>query len=253
MNISTISLIPVLLGLISHPTPGQELEDPPRMTTSTTQRTISVSGTGKVSATPDVGEINLGVVTQAATARDALAANTEAMTAIVKLLKERGVAEKDIQTLSISVQPRFSQPSRQPQQTEFIPRIAGYDVNNSVRIVARDLSKLGSILDAVVQSGANQINGISFRVENPDKLLDVARKQAMGDARRKAEQLAGDAGVVVGLPITIQEMGGSLPPMPRMAGRMDMMMAASAPVPVSPGEQEISVSVSVIYELVPAK
>lgn len=219
------------------------------------QRTISVTGTGQVSATPDIAEITIGVVTQAASARDALAANSEAMTAVQALLKERGVAEKDIQTLNISVQPRYSQPPQprpnQPDPGEYVPRIVGYEVNNAVRIVSRDLRKLGAILDAVVQSGANRIDGISFQIDQPEKLLDLARKQAMNDARRKAEMLAGEAGVVVGLPISIQEMGGRPTPMPMMRGGMRMEKAAA--VPVAAGEQELNVTVSVVFELLPAK
>jgi len=105
----------------------------------------------------------------------------------------------------------------------------------------------------VVQSGANQIHGISFRIEEPEKLLDVARANAMRDAHRKAEQLAGGTGVVVSLPISIQEMGGYNPPMPKFAGARMEAMVASAPVPVAPGEQELNISVSVVYELKPAK
>jgi uncharacterized protein YggE len=218
------------------------------------ERTISVTGNGKVSAAPDIAEISIAVVSQADTARAALAANTEAMTAVQKLLKERGVAEKDIQTTQISVTPRYTQPAPprpgQAQATEFVPRIAGYDVTNAVQITARDIGKLGTILDAVVQSGANRIDNIAFRIDEPEKLLDQARKRAMADAKRKAEQLAGDSGVVVGPPITISESGG-MPPVPMyggVRGRM-MEMAAAAPVPVAAGEQELSVNVSVIYEL----
>ncbi len=223
------------------------------------ERTITVSGEGKISAAPDVADISIGVVSQAATAKDALAANTESMTAIQAVLKERGVAAKDIQTTNISVQPQYSQPPQprpgQRQQEPFVPKIVAYQVINTVQITARDLAKLGTILDAVVQSGANQMNGISFRIEGPEKLLDGARKEAMANARHKAELLAGESGVVVGPPISIQESGGIMPPpRPMMGGyaRGEMMMAA-APVPVAAGEQELSVSVTVVYELQPAK
>lgn len=224
------------------------------------ERTITVSGEGKVSAAPDLADINVGVVTQAATAKDALAANTEAMTKIQAVLKERGVAAKDIQTTNINVQPQYSQPPRRPQgnpaasQEPFVPKIVAYQVINTVQITARDLDKLGSILDAVVQSGANQMNGISFRIEEPEKLLDGARKQAMANAKHKAELLAGESGVVVGPPITIQESGGfSPPPRPMMGFARGEAMMAAAPVPVSAGEQELSVSVTVVYELQMAK
>ncbi len=243
----TASLLMLLAGLAPL---ARAAEDKPM------ERTISVTGKGKVTAAPDVADINVGVTTQAETARDALAGNTEAMTAILDALKQRGVAARDLQTTNINVSPQYSQPNppRPGQRQEpFVPRIVSYQVSNTVRITARDLSKLGSILDAVVQSGANQMNGITFRVEEPEKLLDLARKQAMADARRKAELLAGESGVVVGLPITINESGGSFPPPRPMYARGEMMMAASAPVPVAAGEDELSVTVSVVYELKPAK
>jgi uncharacterized protein YggE len=220
------------------------------------ERTITVAGNGKVSAAPDVADINVGVVTQAATARDALAANSESMNAIQDLLKSRGVAAKDIQTTQISVQPQYSQPPQPVPgrvQEPHTPRIVAYQVTNSVQITARDLNKLGEVLDSVVQAGANQINGINFRVEDDEKLLDLCRKQAMADAKHKAELLAGESGVVVGLPIQINESGGYLPPPRPMAYGEMRMMAAAAPTPVAPGEQELSVTVSVVYELKPAQ
>jgi uncharacterized protein len=218
--------------------------------------TISVSGTGKVSAAPDIAEISVGVVTQAETARDALSANNQAMTALRNVLKERGVAEKDIQTTNISVNPRYSQPP-QPRpnqaQREFVPKIVGYEVRNQVQITGRDITKLGVLLDAVVQAGANQMHGISFRIDEPEKLLDQARKKAMADAKRKAEQLAGEAGVVVGSPIRIQEGGAPAPPSPQpMMGRA-FLAAAPSEVPVAGGEQDLSVTVHVVYELKAAK
>jgi uncharacterized protein YggE len=220
--------------------------------------TISVSGTGKVSAIPDVAVIQVGVATQASTAQAALSANNEAMNRLHEILKERGVASKDVQTTQIQVTPQYSQPApRQgntPQQ-EFIPRLVGYRVDNTVQVRARHIDKLGPLLDALVGAGANQIHGISFHVDAPEKLLDEARRRAMADAKRKAETLAGEAGVVVGLPITITESWGGMPApqMPMFAGRGMAAMAAPAPMPVAAGEQELSVSVQVVYELKHAK
>lgn len=217
---------------------------------------ISVSGVGKISAAPDVAEIRVGVVTQGATARDALTANNEAMAALIAELKGRGVATKDVQTTNFSVNPRYSQPApRLPNQppVEFVPRIVGYDVTNMVQITARDLAKLGVLLDAVVQAGANQMHGIQFRIDEPEKLLDQARKRAMADARRKAEILAGEAGVVAGPPLRIQEAGGLPPPQPMPMMARTMSFRADAAVPVAAGEQDLSVTVHVIYELKPAE
>ncbi|MBX6313473.1 MAG: SIMPL domain-containing protein [Isosphaeraceae bacterium] len=213
--------------------------------------TITVTGTGKVAAVPDLAEINVGVVTQAATAREALKANNEAMQALQDTLKERGVAAKDIQTSNLNIQPQYSQPPRpvpgQPRDREFAPKIVAYQVTNTVHIKARDLGKLGVLLDAVVQAGANQMHGIAFRIDEPEKLLDQARKRAMADAKRKAELLAGEAGVVLGPPISIREAEATPPPRPMFLG-MQRAAAAEA-VPVAAGEQELSVDISVVYEL----
>ena len=218
------------------------------------EKTISVSGHGKVSVPPNVAEISVGVVTQAKTARDALSANTEKMALLQKILKERGVASKDVQTTNINVSPRYSQPPpHNPQQParEFVPQIVGYEVNNTVSVTVRDIAKLGDLLDAVVTAGANQMYGISFRVDEPGPLLDSARKKAMADARKKAELMAGEAGVVVGFPISIRDEPAPFMPQysaPMMARAMEGA-APSAPAPIAAGEQELSVTVHVVYEL----
>jgi uncharacterized protein YggE len=222
--------------------------------------TISVSGTGRISSAPDVAEIQVGVRSQAETAKKALAANNEAMNALFTALKERGVAAKDIETTQVQVSPQYSQPAprvqpRRPdaqEENEFIPRIIGYRVDNTVQITVRQIDKMGAMLDATVEAGANQIHSISFRVDKPEKLMEEARKQAMADAKRKADTLAGEAGVVVGFPIKIEDDAGSPPPAPRFMGRA-AMMAAPAPMPIAGGEQEISVTVHVVYELKHAK
>lgn len=233
-----------IAAVIAAPSRGQDMKPQARQ--------ISVNGSGRVSAPPNVAEINLGVVTQGKTAREALSANNESMTALQNVLKERGVAAKDLQTTNITISPRYSQPPppnpAQPFQppVEFVPKIIGYDVTNTVHVTVRDLPKLGEVLDAVVTAGANQMHGISFRIDAEDALMDTARKKAMADARKKAELMAGEAGVVVGPPISIRDETQVSPPRPQpMLGRA--MMAAS--VPVASGEQELSVVVHVVYEL----
>lgn len=214
-------------------------------------RTIAVSGTGKVSAPPNVAEVSVGVMTQAATASEGLAANNERMAALHAILKNRGVAAKDIQTSQLSVQPQYTQPPPfqpgQPPQRDFVAKIAGYQVQNTVQITARDLNKLGLLLDDIVKAGANQMHGISFRIDEPEALLDVARKGAMADARKKAELMAGEAKVVVGPPIAIRDEAAMPPPQPRAMS----LRAASveSAVPIASGEQELRVTVHVVYEL----
>jgi uncharacterized protein YggE len=216
---------------------------------------LSVVGNGKVTAVPDVADINIGVVSQGPTAKEALRDNSEAMVNLHKVLKERGVAAKDIETTQVQVSPVYSHPgARQPTQTEeFVPKVAGYRVVNTIDVTARDVHKLGEMLDAVVHAGANQVNGISFRVEKAEELLDEARRRAMADAKRKAILLAGEAGVVLGPARQIVESGSS-PPRPTYLGAPMFQQTSprSAP-PVAAGEQELSVSIQVSYAIMPPK
>ena len=218
---------------------------------------LSVVGHGKVAAVPDVVDINIGVVSQGPTAKDALRSNSEAMAGLQKVLKERGVASKDVETKQIQVSPVYSHPDpRRPMQAgeEFVPKVTGYRVTNAVEVTVRDVAKLGDMLDAVVGAGANQVTGIAFRIEKSEQLLDQARKLAMADAKRKAELLAGEAGVVLGPARQICEVGSS-PSRPMFLGSAaapQMMMARSAP-PVAAGEQELAVSIQVSYAIMPPK
>ncbi len=217
---------------------------------------LSVVGHGKVAAMPDVVDINIGVVSQGPTAKEALRSNSEAMEGLHKVLKERGVASKDVETTQIQVSPVYSHPDpRRPMPVgeEFVPKVTGYRVTNAVEVTVRDIAKLGDMLDAVVGAGANQVTGIAFRIEKSEQLLDQARKLAMADAKRKAELLAGEAGVVLGPARQICEVGSS-PSRPMFLGAAapQMMMARSAP-PVAAGEQELAVSIQVSYAIMPPK
>jgi hypothetical protein len=212
--------------------------------------TITVVGHGKIGAAPDVAEINVGVATQAVAAKDALAQNSDAMAALHKTIKEFGVAAKDVRTTQLNLYPQYSQPRPNNQWGNEPPRIVGYHVENMVRVTSRDISKLGRLLDALASSGANRIQGISFRIDDDSKMLDEARKRAMADAKHSAELLAGEAGAVLGRPVRIRE-GVSAAPFP--VAPMGRMMAAAAPVPVAPGEVETNVTVEVVYRLLPPK
>jgi uncharacterized protein len=217
---------------------------------------LSVVGHGKVTAMPDIADINIGVVSQGPTAKAAMDSNTDAMGGLQKVLKERGIAAKDIETKQIQVTPVYSHPDpRRPVQNgeDFVPKVVGYRVTNSVEVTVRDIHKVGEMLDAVVGAGANQVTGIAFRVEKCEQLLDQARKLAMADAKRKAELLAGEAGVVLGPARQITEAGSSPSGAMRLgAAAPQAMMARSAPS-VAPGEQELAVSIQVSYTIMPPK
>ncbi len=200
--------------------------------------TVTVSGVGAASAVPDMAEISTGVVTQAPTAAQALAASSQAMEALLRSLESLGIAERDIQTTNVSVSPQRRQ-DRDGRPGD----IVGYEVVNQVHVKVRDLALLGRVLDQQVAQGANSIQGIRFGLRDPVPLTDEARKRAIADARRRAELYATAAGLTLGRVLSVQE-AGTVSPRPEPMGRV--MMSA---VPVAAGEQEIQVSVTVTYAL----
>lgn len=204
--------------------------------------TLSVSGRGQVTAPPDMAVIQAGVQTRAESASEALRANSAAMAKVLDELRTHDIAERDIQTVNFRVQPEYRH-DRNTGEAEMI----GYQAGNDVRVRVRDLDRLGVLLDALVTAGSNQLQGISFAIDDTMALLDQARDQAIEDARRRAERYAAAAGVRVGRVLSISEAGAETPrPLMRMAAA-EMTMASS--VPVASGEQELSVSVNVVYEL----
>jgi len=209
-----------------------------------TPRTLTVSGTGTISAKPDIAWINMGVDTEAKTARDALDANTSAMNAIFDVLKDLSIEEKDYQTSQFSINAVYTPQSRDYNQ---VPVIRGYRVTNQLTVKIRDLDQIGDILDRVVSVGSNRLNGIRFAVDEPDELMDQARQKAVEDALRKAKIYVGAAGVTLGRIMTISEHGG-FTPQPQFLGRA-MAMEADSSVPIAPGEQKITAGVSLVIEI----
>jgi uncharacterized protein len=207
-------------------------------------RIVSISGLGEVKSPPDMATISTGVVSEAVSAKDALAKNNAAMAAVIAALKNAGIKEEDIQTSDFSVSPKY--PPYQPNQTT--QRIVGYTVSNNVTAHVKTLKNLGPILDALVQSGSNQIGGITFGIDEPKKVLDEARKKAVADARAKAELYAEAAGVSLGRVIHISEQTAITPPMPMM--RMARAeLAQDASVPIAAGQQTVSATISITYEI----
>lgn len=204
------------------------------------ERTVSVSATGQVAAEPDTARISSGVVSEAATAREALARNSAAMAKLIDGLKSAGVEPKDIQTSSFHVEPRYTNP-RDGQAAV----IDGYRVVNQVEVLARDLSKLGQLLDSLVASGANQMGGLSFEVSKAETLKDEARKAAMANARRRAELFAAAAGASLGEVITISEEVAMSGPRPFGAAREVAMKA----VPIEAGTEMLEARVTVTWAL----
>jgi uncharacterized protein len=204
-------------------------------------RTITVSASGQVGAAPDVAHVQTGVITEDATAREALNKNTAAMAALIAGLKATGIEPKDIQTTSFHIEPRYTNPKEGQ-----VAVINGYRVVNQVDIKASKIDKLGEVLDKMVTLGANQMNGIRFEVSQAETLRDEARKAAIANALRRAKLLALAAGAEVGNVITISEEVSQGPI--HYGAKMARTSMAEA-VPVEAGTETLEARVTVTWAL----
>jgi uncharacterized protein len=204
--------------------------------------TLTVSAEARTSERPDIATVNAGVVAEAPTAEAALAENARRMNAVIAAIKRAGVAERDIQTSQLSVQPQTVYAENVP------PRVTGYQATNMVSVRVRNLANVGKTVDALVAQGGNQLNGISFGLDNPDAALDRARVEAMKKARARATLYAQAAGLQVDRIISIQEGGSVEPPRPYMAMAM-RAGAADAATPVQAGEVDLTATVTVVFAL----
>lgn len=153
---------------------------------------VTVSGEATVSVAPDMAVIRIGVTSGAKTARDASEANAKQMTAVLAAIKDAGIADRDVQTSRLSLQPQYD-----PNKSG-TAHLLGFQVTNQLTVKMRDIDKLPAILDRAIAAGANEMSGIEFVVSEQSKLLDQARNEAIADARRKAGLYAAAAGVKVG-------------------------------------------------------
>lgn len=206
-------------------------------------RSISITGHGEVRAVPDLAVVSIGVTTQAGTAREALDGNTKSMKLLLDTLKKAGIDVRDMATSNFSVGPRLDYGNNTGQPA----KVVGYDVNNMVTVTVRKIDDLGELLDVAVSTGSNTINGISFSVSKPDGMLTEARKEAVADARSKAETYAKAGGFKLGNIVSVNEGTSYQPPMP-YAAKADGRGAADA-VPIAQGEQTLAVDVNITYEI----
>jgi uncharacterized protein YggE len=203
---------------------------------------LNVSADAKANVTPDMATINAGVVTDGATAEAAMAANATRMNAVMAALKRAGIADKDIQTSSINLNPQYRYNNNEP------PKLTGYQAQNTVTVKVRNLKSIRKAIDSIVSNGSNQINGISFGVDDPDPVLDQARKDAMKKARARADLYAQAAGLKVARIVSISENSYAPPPYPIPMMAREAFAATDA-TPVAPGEVNLSITVNVTYEL----
>jgi uncharacterized protein YggE len=205
---------------------------------------LEVSAEGRTTRVPDLATIRAGVVSQAPTAAAALGDNAQRMARVLAALKRAGVAERDIATSTVGLSPQYRYADNQP------PAITGYQATNSVAIRFRDVARAGTILDALVAQGANQIDGPNLSIDKPDAALDEARTDAVKRARAKAEVYAAAAGLRVVRMVSIseagQDAGGGGDPVRPMMMRVQ---ADAAPTRIAPGEKDVTVTLSVRFLL----
>jgi uncharacterized protein YggE len=221
---------------------------PPRE--SAWAETVSVTGTGKATLTPDRVTFTVGVQTIAPTVEEAVNENNQKVQATIAALKKAGAKDTEIQTSNFSI---FPQQDYSQQQAGKLPRIIGYQVSNNITVTKDDPAAAGKLLQVAVANGVNQASGLNFVVSNPTRGRDQGLKTAFDDARAKATILAQAAGRALGRALTITEGGAQQPPYPRPMQMMGKGAVAAemavSDIPVEGGTQELSYTVSVLFEL----
>jgi uncharacterized protein YggE len=197
---------------------------------------ITVLGSGTAKAVPDVADWSFGVQSDADTASEALNEAAKATRRIVDALRDAGIAKEDLRTEQVSLYPRTSNDGM---------TVIGYSASSSVHATVRQLGKAGAVVDAAVSAGANQVSGPTLRVSDSRAQYREAADAAMDDARARAEALAAKAGVTLGAPIAIVESGSSYP------GPLydSVRAAAESDVPIEPGVDEISATLTVTFAI----
>ena len=240
-----------LLCAVALPTVAQAQTAPP-VTIAPGNTLLTVSADGRSLRTPDLAVFNAGVASSGKTAGEALRSNAADMNRVIAALKRAGIADRDIQTSNLSLNPVYAPQVQRPdgQYEQPQQRIIGYQANNSVTVRQRNLAEFGRVIDTLVEAGANQVNGPSFQMDDPDAASDEARLAAMKKARARAELYARAAGLRVGRILSISESGGYNPGPPVMFARL-AADSAPAPSPVAAGEIQLNANVTVLFELMP--
>lgn len=223
--------------LVAVPAAAQQM--PP--TTPVTGTRLDIVATGEVTRIPDTMRINAGVMTQASTATEAIRQSSTQMESIRAALRRAGVEDRDIQTSAINLSPEWRYVENRT------PEFVGYRAHQSVNVRFRDIANAGRILDALVQAGANQVDGPMLYIERPEPALDEARTRALANARARAELYARSLGMRVKRILSVSEAGmGYMPPPVAMRA---MEAGTVAGTQIDPGEQTISASLTVSFEL----
>jgi uncharacterized protein YggE len=235
-----IALAAACLAAAAVPTAAQA-QQTPNITQTIAGTRLDINATGEVTRVPDLAIITAGVVTRSASASGAIQQAAARMARVREALRQAGIADRDIQTSNISLNPEYVYANNQP------PKLSGYSASNQLSVRFRDIASTGKILDALVAQGANQINGPNLTIDQPEAALDEARAKAVVQGRARADLYARSLGMRVVRLVSVSESGGYSPPPP-----MPVMMAEraqAADTKIEAGEQKLQVNVAMTFEL----
>ncbi len=203
---------------------------------------FAVSGEGKVTVTPDIALISAGVQAQGATVKAVQNDLNTKINAVADAVKKLGVEKGDIQTTNYSIFPTYAYTGR-------VQRITGYSASANLSIKVRNIDAVNSVLDAVTEAGANTVGGVSFDALDPTKAENEARQKAVSEAKKKAADAAHIAGFTLGKIINYSEGFGGGRPIPMLAKTAEDISAPGVPTQVEPGTTEVTVTVTLSYEI----
>lgn len=231
------------------------------------QNQITVSGQGKVFVKPDVALVSLGVTTTASTVADVTASNTTKMNAVIQVIKDLKIDEKDIQTTNYSLTPVYSNTILPAYNGVMMQSsgsaggsaigmpirtgstLTGYKLEQDVQVKIRDFTKIGDVLAKSTSAGANLVGDLQFTIDSPEQFREQARAKAIAQAKTNAQNLAKESGINLGKLINVYE-GYSSPVMYSAKAMGGGIADSSAPVPViQPGQQEIDVTINLTYRV----
>ena len=235
----------ILAGLLAATVAGSGIGPPSAFAADPAtppERTLTVSGTGRIVVTPDVADLRLGVSVTRPTVKAARSVAADQMTSVIGALKKLGIDATDIQTTGLSLQPNYDYSNNGNPA-----RLTGYTLSNSLAVTVRDLDKLGEAIDDSLGAGATTLDGVAFRVDEPAKAQEQGRADAMKEARAKADTLASSGGVSIRGIASIAETAAP-PPYPIYFGaERAAAIAADKATPVEVGTNDVTVTVSVAY------
>jgi uncharacterized protein YggE len=208
--------------------------------------TVTVTGVGHVAVVPDQLAFDLSVSVLRDDLDQALDDGNTAMQAVVDTLKSSGVAEKDVQTTDLSMNPEYT-----PRKKGQPPVLIGYRVSHSVSVTIEDFDKASAIVTAALNAGGSgvRLNGLRLQVGDPDGSLEPARTAAVDQARAKAEEYAAEAGRELGEIVTISEVNDRTYNDQDGLSYRGAAVADSAAFPIQAGQQDLTANIVVVYEL----